>query len=80
MEESRTLKIDCSPLTPRPDYHFKMSGAKELWFENKINKNFGEWTWTLKSEHYKDYDLVKDAIGTYLKQSYSDGSIRYAEW
>jgi hypothetical protein len=77
---SRTLVIDCPPGTSRPDFHLKMSGAKEKWFESKVNRFFGEWTWTLKPNHYQDYDNIKNDIGDYLTKAYHSGSVRYAEW
>lgn len=72
------LVIDCDPFSPRPDVYAQHIYGTILGIElpNTISRCFGAWTWP----EIEVTEEQEELIGTYLKDLYAHGCIRYAEW
>jgi len=74
------INIDCAPGTQRPDVYFEHIWKNILGHTEdapeSVSKFFGNWKWI-------DIEVTEEQqseIGKYLKDCYSKGLIRYADW
>jgi hypothetical protein len=80
-EITKTIEIDCAPMTARPDtYIAGIIDGLGLDLRDPVNKLMGNWTWDYSDVPDDHWISIKPTLAERITNLYNTGYIRYGSW